>query len=120
MREFHPGWFGAVMGTAVVGVISSGNPGHIHGLVGTMKDRSIGATALAAALGVFIAVPYLARWVIHPRAAWADMRDPIVDPLHGTFPGGILVLGMAISTVEPLQSSRRPRRKERSHKRYTP
>ena len=69
---------------------------------------------------MFIAVPYLARWVIHPRAAWADMRDPIVDPLHGTFPGGILVLGMAISTVEPLQSSRRPRRKERSHKRYTP
>lgn len=101
LREFHPGWFGAVMGTAVVGVISSGNPGHIHGLVGTMKDLSIGATVLAAALGVFIAVPYLARWVIHPRAAWADMRDPIVGPLHGTFPGGILVLGMAISTVGP-------------------
>ncbi|MDA8360180.1 MAG: hypothetical protein M0Z95_28650 [Actinomycetota bacterium] len=101
LRDFHPGWFGAVMGTAVIGVIASGNPGHFHGLATTMKDLSIGATALAAALGVLIAVPYLARWVIYPRAAWADMRDPTVGPLHGTFPGGILVLGVAISTVGP-------------------
>ena len=101
LRDFHPGWFGAVMGTVVIGVISSGNPGHVHGLATIMKDLSIGATALAAALGVLIAVPYLARWVIYPRAAWADMRDPTVGPLHGTFPGGILVLAVAISTVGP-------------------
>jgi len=101
LRDFHPGWFGAVMGTAVIGVIASGNPGHFHGLATTMKDLSIGATALAAALGVLIAVPYLARWILYPRAAWADMRDPTVGPLHGTFPGGILVLAVAISTVGP-------------------
>jgi len=29
------------------------------------------------------------------------MRDPTVGPLHGTFPGGILVLAVAISTVGP-------------------
>jgi tellurite resistance protein TehA-like permease len=89
------------MGTAVIGVIASGNPGHFHGLATTMKDLSIGATALAAALGVLIAVPYLARWILYPGAAWADMRDPTVGPLHGTFPGGILVLAVAISTVGP-------------------
>jgi hypothetical protein len=88
LRDFHPGWFGAVMGTAVIGVIASGNPGHFRALAATMKDLSIGATALAAALGVLIAVPYLARWIIYPGAAWADMRDPTVGPLHGTFPGG--------------------------------
>jgi tellurite resistance protein TehA-like permease len=101
LRDFHPGWFGAVMGTAVIGVIASGNPGHFHGLATTMKDLSIGATALAADLGVLIAVPYLARWILHPGAAWADMREPTVGPLHGTFPGGILVLAVAISTVGP-------------------
>jgi len=101
VRDFHPGWFGAVMGTAVIGVIASGNPGHFHALATTMKDLSIGATALGAALGVLIAVPYLARWIIYPAAAWADMRDPMVGPLHGTFPGGVLVLAVAVSTVGP-------------------
>lgn len=89
------------MGTAVIGVIASGNPGQFHALATTMKDLSIGATALAALLGVLIAVPYLARWILYPKAAWADMRDPTVGPLHGTFPGGILVLAVAVSTVGP-------------------
>jgi C4-dicarboxylate transporter/malic acid transport protein len=89
------------MGTAVIGVIASANPGHFTALAVTMKDLSIGATALAALLGVLIAVPYLARWILYPRAAWADMRDPTVGPLHGTFPGGILVLAVAISAVGP-------------------
>jgi len=101
LQDFHPGWFGAVMGTAVIGVIAAGNPGHFHGLATTMKDLSIGATVLAAVLGVLIAVPYLARWILYPRDAWADMHEPTVGPLHGTFPGGILVLAVAVSTVGP-------------------
>lgn len=102
LRGFHPGWFGAVMGTAVVGVVAAQNPGGLGSLATTMKDLSIGATALGFLLGVLLGVPYLARWVVYPRAAWADLRDPAVGPLHGTFPGGLLVLAIAVNVVGPL------------------
>lgn len=102
LRGFHPGWFGAVMGTAVVGVVAAQNPGGLGSLATTMTDLSIGATALGFLLGVLLGVPYLARWVVYPRAAWADLRDPAVGPLHGTFPGGLLVLAIAVNVVGPL------------------
>ena len=43
LRGFHPGWFGAVMGTAIVGVAASMDPG--------------GAASLASAAG-----PSARRW----------------------------------------------------------
>jgi len=89
------------MGTAVIGIIASGNPGHLQSLATTTKDLSIAAVVLAAALAVLIAVPYLARWALYSEAVWADLRDPTVGPLHGTFPGGILVLAVAVATVGP-------------------
>jgi C4-dicarboxylate transporter/malic acid transport protein len=87
------------MGTAVVGIIASKNPGGFSALATTTKDLSIGAVALAALLAVLVGIPYLARWVLYPRAAWNDMRDPAVGPLHATFPGGILVLAVGVATV---------------------
>jgi C4-dicarboxylate transporter/malic acid transport protein len=99
LTTFHPGWFGAVMGTAVVGIIAAKNPGGFSDLATTMKDLSIGAVALAALIAVLVGVTYLMRWSLHPREAWADMRDPVVGPLHATFPGGILVLAVGIASV---------------------
>ena len=32
LRRFHPGWYGAVMGTAIVGIIACQNPGEVEGL----------------------------------------------------------------------------------------
>ena len=101
LRGFHPGWFGAVMGTAVVGIVASKNPGGFSALATTTKDLSIGAVALAALLAVLVGTAYLARWIHYPRDAWADMRDPAVGPLHATFPGGILVLAVGIAAVGP-------------------
>ncbi len=101
LRGFHPGWFGAVMGTAVVGIVAYQNPGHIAGLADLAKWFGVLMVAVAALLAVGLGVPYVARWVRHPDAARADLSSPVAGALYGTFPGGILVLAVGIATVGP-------------------
>jgi C4-dicarboxylate transporter/malic acid transport protein len=101
LANFHPGWFGSIMGTGVIAVIASRDPGHVAALGDTMTDASYAAAALAGLLAVLLGIPYLARWALYPTRAWADLRDPTVGPLHGTFPGGILVLAAVAAAVGP-------------------
>jgi len=99
LRGFHPGWFGAVMGTAIVGVAAYLNPGAQPGLLRTAHAIGVAFVILAWLLAVAITVPYLARLVRHPDAALSDLRHPIVGALYATFPASILVLAVATATV---------------------
>ena len=101
LHSFHPGWFGAVMGTAIVGVGAFMNPGNIATLQPMMRVIGIAFVALAYALLVALGVPYVWRWVRHPDAALKDLQHPILGALYGTFPGGILVLATATLIVGP-------------------
>lgn len=101
LRGFHPGWFGAVMGTAIVGVAAYLNPGNISGLASASRHTGQVMAILAAVLAVILAVPYVARWLRNRDAALADLRDPVVGALYGTFPGGILVLAAAAASIGP-------------------
>jgi len=65
LQGFHPGWFGAVMGTAIVGVAASLNPGGIASLAPAARALSQAMVVLAAVL----AVPYAGRWIVHRDAA---------------------------------------------------
>jgi C4-dicarboxylate transporter/malic acid transport protein len=101
LRGFHPGWFGAVMGTAVVGIIAYQNPGNLAGLRDAGRALGVAMVGLGAVLAVALGAPYIARWIRHPGAAMADLRSPFAGALYGTFPGGILVLAVGIGTVAP-------------------
>jgi C4-dicarboxylate transporter/malic acid transport protein len=101
LAGFHPGWFGAVMGTAIVGVASYLNPGNVTGATGHLQWLGEVMVIVAAVLAVVLGVPYVARWFRHPGAALADLRDPVTGALYGTFPGGLLVLGAAAAAVGP-------------------
>lgn len=101
VEGFHPGWYGAVMGTAVVGIVAYQNPGAASGLADAAHGVGVLFVAFAGALALLLGVPYAARWAIHPRAAAADLLNPAVGGLHGTFPGGLLVLALALSTAAP-------------------
>lgn len=101
LRGFHPGWFGAVMGTAIVGVAASLNPGEIASLAPAARALSQAMVVLAAVLAVVLAAPYAGRWIAHRDAALADLRDPVTGALYGTLPGGILVLAAAAAAVGP-------------------
>ena len=49
LRGFHPGWYGAVMGTAIVGIIAYQNPGDVATLHDAQKSASTNADNIEAA-----------------------------------------------------------------------
>ncbi len=101
LRGFHPGWFGAVMGTGIVAVAAFLNPGNVVSLAPAARALGQTMAVLAAAAAVVLVVPYLGRFVRHPDAALADLRDPVAGAMYATFPGGILVLAAVASAVGP-------------------
>ena len=101
LRGFHPGWFGAVMGTAIVGVAASMDPGGAASLASAAWTLSQTMVVIAVVLAVVLAVGYLGRFVLHTDAALADLRDPVAGALYGTLPGGILVLAVAAGAIGP-------------------
>ena len=105
LRGFHPGWYGAVMGTAIVGIVAYQNPGQVAGLADAMRAFGVLMVALSALLAVGLGVPYVARWLRYPDAARADLSNPVMGALYATFPAGLLVLAVGIATVGPYVSS---------------
>ena len=105
LHGFHPGWYGAVMGTAVIGIIAYQNPGNATALRDEAHALGVAMVALAAVLALVLGVPYVGRWFRHPAAALADLRSPLAGALYGTFPGGILVLAVGVATVGPAVAS---------------
>ncbi len=101
LRGFHPGWFGAVMGTAIIGVAASLNPGHLPSLASSARVTGQIMTIVSFALALGLVIPYLGRIFLHPEAALADLRSPSVGALYGTLPGGILVLAATFASVGP-------------------
>jgi tellurite resistance protein TehA-like permease len=92
LSRFHPGWFAAVMGTAVLGVVANMNPGNQPALKGAFEALAVAMVALAYGFAVALGIPYIARLVHYPAAAWRDLTHPAVGPLFATFPAGLLVL----------------------------
>jgi C4-dicarboxylate transporter/malic acid transport protein len=89
------------MGTAIVGIVGYQNPGNQAGLRDAAHSFGVLMVAVAAILAIALGVPYLVRWLRHPGAAIADLRNPVAGALYGTFPGGLLVLAVGIATVGP-------------------
>lgn len=101
LRAFHPGWFGAVMGTGILGVAAYTNPGNVPALKPVLSILGFSMGSLAYALAIALGVPYVLRWVHHPDAAWKDLFHPVVGALYSTFPGGVLVLAVVTATMGP-------------------
>jgi C4-dicarboxylate transporter/malic acid transport protein len=99
IRGFHPGWFAAVMGTGIVGVIAYLNPGNLSALHQAAHVVGVAFVLLAWALAVAVAIPYLARHARHRDAAAEDLRHPIIGAMYGTVPAAILVLAVATATT---------------------
>ncbi|OJV81023.1 MAG: hypothetical protein BGO37_16105 [Cellulomonas sp. 73-92] len=101
MRDLHPGWFAAVMGTGIVAVASDDNPGGLAALQPAAHTVGVALAVLAYALGAVLLVAYAVRWVRHAAACRADLRHPVLGALHATLPAGLLVLSVMTSAVGP-------------------
>lgn len=102
LRGFHPGWYGAVMGTAIIAIAAAMNPGQATGTAAAGRDAAEAFATLAALLGAGLAFPYVARLIVHPGAAWADLRHPVHGALYATVPAGILILALMVARVGSL------------------
>ena len=101
LRQLHPGWFAAVMGTAILAVATYDNPGNVSSLEGTAHATGVVIAVVAYAVAAVLTVAYVARWVRHTDAAVADLRHPVMGALYGTVPGGLLVLAVMTSVIGP-------------------
>ena len=101
LHSFHPGWFGAVMGTAIVGVAAFMNPGDLPTFKAPASALGVAMLALAYLVAVVLGIPYILRWLRHPDAALRDLSHPVLGAMYSTFPGGILVLATATVAVGP-------------------
>jgi len=101
LRGFHPGWYGAVMGTAVIGVAASMDPGGSASLASAGRTFGQVMAIAAAVLAAVLALGYLGRFIWHPKTALADLKNPALGALYSTVPGGILVLAAAAAAVGP-------------------
>ena len=89
------------MGTAIVGVAASMDPGGLPALEAPMSALGVAMLVLAYAVAVVLGIPYILRWLRHPDAALRDLSHPVVGALYATFPGGVLVLATATVAVGP-------------------
>jgi tellurite resistance protein TehA-like permease len=101
LRLLHPGWFAAVMGTAIVAVATYDNPGGVDGLEPVAHAVGAVIAVLAYVLMAVLLVAYLARWVRHRDATYADLRHPVLGAMYGTVPGGLVVVAVMTTVVGP-------------------
>ncbi|MCB2176476.1 MAG: hypothetical protein KQH57_11755 [Actinomycetales bacterium] len=99
LRDLHPGWPAAAMGTAILAVATDANPGNLAGLAGVGHVAGSVLGVAAYLLGAVVLVATAARWTRHTRAAVADLRHPVLGGLHATLPGAILVLAVMTAAL---------------------
>jgi len=101
LRGLHPGWFAAVMGTAILAVATYDNPGDIATLESAAHATGVVIALIAYLIAAVLSAAYAARWIRHSDAAIADLRHPAMGALYGTVPGGLLVLAVMTSVIGP-------------------
>ncbi len=99
LRDLHPGWPAAIMGTAIVAVAADANPGNLQALVGLGHAVGSVLAVVAYAIGAVLLVAHAARWTRHPRAVLTDLRHPALGGMVATVPGAILVLAVMTAAL---------------------
>ncbi len=95
LHTFAPGWGASVMGTGVISVVFTS-----MAVAGFLPGFSNAMALVFFWITVVVAIPVLgvttARWIVAPRKVLDDLHHPVKGAMMATFPGGILVLGIAV------------------------
>jgi len=91
-EHFAPGWFAAVMGTAVTAVAIF----VLRSVVPFAGALQLFFLALAILLFVVLLAPWSIRWLRHADAARRDLEHPVSAAFFPTMPISLLVIGIAL------------------------
>ena len=91
-EHFAPGWFAAVMGTAVTAIAIF----VLRAVVPFAGALQIFFLALAILLFAVLLVPWSIRWLRHADAARRDLAHPVSAAFFPTMPISLLVIGIAL------------------------
>ncbi len=99
IRNFAPGWFASVMGTAVfvVDVFVFRNS-----LLPFANFLQLFFLGLATVMFVLILIPWILRWILHFDAVCADLNHPVSASFFPTMPISLIILGIALEKAAPL------------------
>ena len=96
--QSHPGWFGAVMSTAILASILNLEATIVSWA--WLTDVAAFLLILTSLLSVVLVIPYLRR--LRARGPLlAEIGDPVRGPMLATFPAGVVLLASAWGTVGP-------------------
>ncbi|MEJ5312828.1 MULTISPECIES: hypothetical protein [Anaerolinea] len=102
LRTLHPGWFGAVMGTAIVATILSLNPGNLPGFKPVLQAGAIGFHVFALLAMTGLLIPTVIRWFRFPKESVQDIIHPVFGAMFATLPAALLVLASTTASVGKL------------------
>lgn len=98
IRDFAPGWYASVMGTAVL-VIAFYVFREVIPLANFWQLLFLGLSGLML---VAITVPWTLRWVLYFDAVREDLAHPVSAAFFPTMPISLIVWGIALEKAGPL------------------
>lgn len=95
VRNFAPSWHGAVMGTGALAITLYSYQGYVP--IFSVAGRVF--FCLTGVIFVFLAIPWVLRWIVFTKNAMADLRHPVMSNFYPTITAGIVVLGMNFTVI---------------------
>lgn len=98
IRNFAPGWFASVMGTAVFVVAIF----VFQDAVPLAEAGQLFFLGLSLLMLIAIYIPWILRWVLHFKQTWQDLTHPVSAAFFPTMPISLIIWGIAFEKAGPL------------------
>lgn len=98
IRDFAPGWFASVMGTAVISIAFFS----FRTMIPFAEVWMLAFLALSVLMFIVILIPWTLRWFLHFDAVQRDLNHPVSAAFFPTMPISLLVIGIALEKADPL------------------
>ena len=98
IRNFAPGWFASVMGTAVAVIAIF----VFQDCVPFANTLMLFFLALSILLFIVIFIPWILRWFLHYDAVKKDLHHPVFGSFYPTMPISLIIIGIALEKAGPL------------------
>jgi len=98
IRNFAPGWYASVMGTAVLVLDFF----VFRDFIPFSDFWQLFFLALSVIMFVLITIPWTLRWILYFDAVRTDLKHPVTAAFFPTMPISLIIIGLALEKAGPL------------------